>query len=197
VRIEIFREGADVRRVAGPVKRVIEEGGVVLLPTESFYGLGVAPDSATGVERVFRLKDRPPGRPLLVLCASWEHVETLVEIPARWRIRLSRTWPGPLTVILPSRRPMASATSGRLAVRIPGSAILRALLHRVGPLTGTSANRSGSPPHTTPLDAVADLRGAPDLVLDGGPTPGGAPSTLVDLSWGEPRILRIGPAPWS
>ncbi len=197
MRIEPFQEGRDVRRVAGPVTRVIEAGGVVLLPTESFYGLGAGPDSRHGVEKIFRLKDRPTGRPLLVLCADWRQVEELVEVPTRWRVRLSRTWPGPLTVILPSRRPLAAAPSGRLAVRIPGNAILRALLYRVGPLTGTSANRSGSPPHTQPLDAVADLAGEPDLVLDGGRTAGGSPSTLVDLCGAEPRVLRIGPAAWS
>ncbi len=196
MRVEAFRDGGDVRHVAGAVARVIASGGVVLLPTESYYGLAADPASATGVERIYRLKDRPAGRPLLVLCADWEQVGALVEVDPRWRIRLSRTWPGPLTVILPSRRPLAAAPSGNLAVRIPGSPLLRALLYRVGPLTGTSANRSGSPPHTVATEAVADLAGEPDLVLDGGRTPGGAPSTLVDLSGDEPRVLRIGPAPW-
>jgi len=192
-----FKNGDEVRRAADVVEHTVRAGGVVLLPTESFYGLGVLPDSAAGVERVFRLKARPANRHLLVLCADWSQLEELVEVPSRWRVRLSRTWPGALTAILPSRRPLAAAPSGKLAVRIPGHALLRALLYRVGPLTGTSANRSGSPPHTRPLEAVADLVGEPDLVLDGGPSPGGSPSTLVDLGGAEARILRIGPAPWT
>ncbi|HHQ48631.1 MAG TPA: threonylcarbamoyl-AMP synthase [Acidobacteria bacterium] len=197
MRVEPFREGADVRRVVPVVREVVASGGVVLLPTETYYGLGAAPGSSEGVERVFRLKERPAGRPLLVLCADWAQLEELVEVPSRWRIRLSRTWPGPLTVILPARKPLAAAPSGRLAVRIPGASLLRALLYRVGPLTGTSANRSGSPPHRRPRAAAADLAAPPDLVLDGGETPGGAPSTLVDLCGNEPRVLRIGPASWS
>lgn len=197
MRREAFRDGDDVRRVAGTVARVLAAGGVVVLPTESYYGLAAAPDSVEGVNAVFRLKERPAGRPLLVLCADWEQVESLVEVPARWRVRLSRTWPGPLTVILPARRPLAAAPGGRLAVRIPGSPLLRALVYRVGPVTGTSANRSGRPPHTNAERAVADLAGEPDLLLDGGETPGGAPSTLVDLCGEEAVVLRIGPAAWS
>lgn len=197
MRIEPFRDANDVRRVAGLVARVIEAAGVVLLPTETYYGLAAAPDSGAGVDRIYRLKDRSAARPLLVLCADWEQVEALVEVPPAWRLRLSRTWPGPLTVIFPSRRQLAAAPSSNLAVRIPGSPLLRALLYRVGPVTGTSANRSGHPPHTRALEAANDLAGEPDLVLDGGKTAGGPPSTLVDLSGGEARVLRVGPAPWS
>jgi len=143
------------------------------------------------------MKTRPEGVPLPVVCADWAQVERLVEVPDRYRVRLSRSWPGPLTVVARCRRPQAAGREGTLAVRIPGHQLLRALLYLVGPLTGTSANRHGSPPSTDPDRALQQLDPPPDLVLDGGPTPGGVASTLVDITGPEPRVLRVGAASWS
>ena len=99
-------------------------------------------------------------------------------------------------MVLRARRPLPAGTAGTLAVRIPGHDLLRALLYLTGPLTATSANRHGGPPGTTLEAALLGLDGEPDLALDGGPTPGGVASTLVDLTGSEPRVLRVGPAPW-
>ena len=128
------------------VGETVADSGVVLLPTETFYGLAVAVDDPVAVERVFELKARPRGMSLPVLCCDWVQAESLVEIPGAHRDRLSQLWPGALTVILPARRPLACAGGGTLAVRIPDHALVRALLHRLGPLTATSANRHGDPP---------------------------------------------------
>lgn len=174
----------------------VERGGVVLLPTESFYGLGVDPRRATAVERVHSMKVRPAGLGLPVLCADWEQLEALVVVPDAYRARLSAAWPAPLTVVLRCRVPSAAACGATLAVRIPDHPLLRALLFRVGPLTGTSANRHGEPPCTTVEEALSSLVGTPDLVLDSGTTAGGEPSTMVDLTAEEPRVLRRGPRPW-
>jgi len=185
-----------VRAAADAVAAMKGRSGAALLPTETFYGLAADPADARAVNSVFRLKDRPPGKALPVLAADWGQVEGLVEIPSAYRVRLSRTWPGPLTVILPARRPLPAGTAGTLAVRIPGHELLRALLYLTGPLTATSANRHGEPPATTLENSLLGLQGEPDLALDGGVTPGGVPSTLVDLTGPEARVLRVGPAPW-
>lgn len=191
-----FSEREHVRAAAEAVSAMKARSGVAVVPTETFYGLAADPADPRAVASVFRLKGRPEGMPLPVLAADWKQVERLVEIPGMHRVRLSRTWPGPLTVILPARRPLPAGTSGTLAVRIPGHDLLRALLYLVGPLTATSANRHGRPPCTTLEASLRELVGEPDLALDGGPTRGGVPSTLVDLTGAEPRVLRVGPAPW-
>ena len=142
------------------------------------------------------MKRRPPDKALPILCADHQQVASLVDLPQRFRVRLGRMWPGALTVILPLRRPLAACPGGTVAVRIPAHELLRAVLYRTGPLTGTSANRHGEPPRSTASEAVAALDGTPDLVLDGGPSPGGRASTVVDLTGAEPRILRPGPVVW-
>jgi L-threonylcarbamoyladenylate synthase len=174
----------------------VAQGGVLLLPTESFYGLGADPWSEMGVARIVTLKDRPAELGLPVLCADWQQLESLVVVPETYRIKLARLWPAALTVVLPTVGEVPAARSGTLAVRIPGHAELRAVLYRVGPLTATSANRHGDPPFTTVDGALASLAEPPDLVLDAGATAGGQPSTLVDLSRGEPEILRPGAYAW-
>lgn len=192
-----FAADADAGAAAGAVASVLTGGGVVLLPTETFYGLGVDPFDRKAVARVFAAKGRPPARALPVLCSDWGQLESLVLVPESHRVRLSRIWPAPLTVVLPCRRPVAAGPTGTLAVRIPGHSMLRAVLYRVGPLTGTSANRHGEPPCRDADAALSSLAEPPDLVLDGGTTPGGAASTLVDLTGDEPVVLREGTVRWS
>jgi tRNA threonylcarbamoyl adenosine modification protein (Sua5/YciO/YrdC/YwlC family) len=169
---------------------------VILLPTETFYGLGAAARDPAAVARVFEMKDRPRDAALPVLCADRAQLESLVELPERHRVRLSRIWPGALTVVLPCRRELPAAWEGALAVRIPDHPLLRTLLYRVGPLTGTSANRHGEAPCTEPDEALASLVMPPELVLDGGATPGGSATTVVDLRADEARVLRVGELAW-
>ena len=191
-----FVEPGDVVEAAEVAGATIDQGGVLLLPTESFYGLGADPWSEAGVERVFSLKARPEELGLPVLCADWQQVESLVVIPDEFRVKLARLWPAALTVVLPTVEEVPAARRGTLAVRIPAHAELRALLYRLGPLTGTSANRHGDAPSTTVDGALASLAELPDLVLDAGATAGGQASTLVDLGRGEPEILRSGACAW-
>ncbi len=192
-----LRTREDVAGAVALAAPILASDGVVVLPTETFYGLAGDPGSATAVEKIFRMKGRPGRMPLPVLCADWAQVESLGVVPEAYRIRLARTWPGPLTVILVCRRALAAAPAGTVAVRIPAQPLVRALLYVVGPVTGTSANRHGSPPGCTVAAAVEELAEPPDLALDGGPTPGGPATTLVDLSGTVPLLLRPGPAPWS
>ncbi|MGD9253407.1 MAG: L-threonylcarbamoyladenylate synthase [Holophagae bacterium] len=191
-----FVESGDVIEAVHSGSAIVSAGGVLLLPTESFYGLGADPRSEAGVARIFSMKDRPFELGLPVLCADWQQLESLVVVPARFRTKLSRLWPAALTVVLPTVNDVPAAQAGTLAVRIPAHPELRALLYGVGPLTGTSANRHGDPPFTTVDGALGSLAEAPDLALDSGATAGGEVSTLVDLSGSEPDILRSGACSW-
>jgi L-threonylcarbamoyladenylate synthase len=192
-----FVDREEASEVGLETARTVRSGGVVLMPTETFYGLGANPADAEAVERVFAMKRRPRGAPLSVLCSDWTQLETLVEVPEEHRVRLSRTWPGPLTAVLRCRRELPVSVDGTLAVRIPGHAMLRAVLYRSGPVTGTSANRHGEAPPVDVASALESLAAAPDLVLDGGVTGGGEPSTIVDLTGDEPRCLREGAFAWA
>jgi len=174
----------------------VARSGVVLFPTESFYGLGGDPWNRRVVEKIHSMKNRPADLGLPVLCADWEQLEKLVVVPEKYRVELARRWPAALTVVLGCRAELPAARGRTLAVRIPSHGALRALLYRVGPLTGTSANRHGDPPCVDADEALGSLVGRPELVLDGGPTAGGEASTLVDLTGSSPRILRPGKCPW-
>ena len=193
VRLVVDSDAAAAGRAAAAVAA---SAGIIVLPTETFYGLAADPSSGEAVDRVFAAKGRPRDLSLPVLCADWEQVNSLVEVPERFRVRLSRGWPGALTVVLCSLEPLPAAPGGTVAVRIPDHALLRAVLYRTGPLTGTSANRHGVPPAVEPAAAIASLDAEPDLLLDGGTTAGGAPSTIVDLTGDDPQVIRQGAVLW-
>jgi tRNA threonylcarbamoyl adenosine modification protein (Sua5/YciO/YrdC/YwlC family) len=192
-----FGRAEDLEAAVAAARPVVARGGVLLFPTETWYGLGADPARADAVTRVLALKGRPQELALPVLCAGWGQVEALVSVPARWRGRLDSLWPGPLTAVLEALVPLPAGAGPTLAVRIPGHPLLCSLLAAVGPLTGTSANRHGAPPCADAGAALASLAGSPDVLLDGGPTPGGAASTLVDLRGGEATVLRGGPVSWT
>lgn len=178
------------------VADVRNRGGVVVLPTETFYGLGADPGDPEAVERIRALKGRPSELGLPVLCADWAQVEALAVVPDRWREPLVRGWPGPLTAVLPARGRPAAGAGQTVAVRVPGMDLLRRLLEAVGPLTATSANRHGLPASNDLETALASILGPPDGVLDGGRTPGGLATTLVDLTAVEARVIRQGEFLW-
>ena len=185
---------ADERDLAGAlqaVRNAHREHGVVAVPTETFYGLAVPPDDAVAVERVFALKGRPEEKALPVVGASIAQLEPLVVVPEGWRGRLEAAWPAPLTVVLPAATTLAGGGK-TVAVRVPAHPLLRALLASVGPLTATSANRSGGPPLARAAEVARLLRHGLALLLDGGDAPGGLSSTVVDLTRGVPRIVRQG-----
>jgi L-threonylcarbamoyladenylate synthase len=191
-----FTENHHVAFAVGEAARVIAEGGVLLIPTESFYGLGVDPRNRAGVDRVYELKDRPEDVGLPVVCSDWDQIDHLVRLPEAYRPRLGRIWPGALTVVAPCRVRVPACTTDSLAVRIPDHAMLRSLLFRVGPLTATSANRHRGVSPSGVDAALESLVGAPDLVLDAGELPGGLASTIVDLTVEPPLEIRSGPVAW-
>ena len=185
------------QRVLDEAARVLGRGGLVAFPTETFYGLGAAALDRRAVRRVFEVKGRPASMPLLVLVDSEAMVgRVALEIPARARALMTRHWPGALTLVLRASAGLPAeltAGTGTVGVRLPAHATARALVRALGaPVTAPSANPTGAEPPTTAGAVLAHFGDALDLVLDGGPTAGGAPSTVVDVTVDPPRVIRQG-----
>ncbi|MFZ1060961.1 MAG: L-threonylcarbamoyladenylate synthase [Candidatus Rokuibacteriota bacterium] len=176
---------------------VLLKGGLVAFPTETFYGLGANALDAAAVKRIFEVKGRPESKPLVVLVDSVRMAESLVkEIPAAALALMARYWPGPLTLIfrsascLPEELTAATETIG---IRISGHPVAFELVRAAGvPITASSANPSGEEPPVTAADVDRTLRDRIDLILDGGPTTGGLPSTMLDVTVTPPRVIRRG-----
>ena len=180
------------------VRHVLERGGRVAIPTETFYGLGVNPFDQTALERLSAVKGRSDGKPILVLVSSPRDLDSFVEhVPAPAAVLMDEFWPGALTLLFPAKFSVPSALTagtGRVGVRLSSCRPLRELLERVGPLTGTSANRSGTPPVQTAREVEEAFGAEVDVIIDAGPTPGGLPSTVVEA--GEAlRVVREGAVP--
>lgn len=184
----------------GEIAAALLEDAVAAYPTETFYALGAAAFSKRAVEKVYRLKRRDPGKPLSVVVSDLDMArEISAPLPPSFRALAGEFWPGPLTLVLvaAARLPDFLLGPGRtIAVRIPPLPWLRALIREVSePLTATSANLSGEKELADPAEVAAVFRGKIDMIIDGGPAPGGVPSTIVDLTSPEPRILRQGTIP--
>ncbi|MBV8528369.1 MAG: threonylcarbamoyl-AMP synthase [Candidatus Dormibacteraeota bacterium] len=172
----------------------VRAGEVVVIPTDTVYGLACDPSSAVAVERIYVIKERPAGLELTLLAASLADVEAAVELDDTARRLAARFWPGPLSIVAPvGRRRLAIPRGGStLSTRVPNHTVLLDLLSRTGPLATTSANRHGAPAAIDADGARAALGGAVVIVLDGGPAAGLA-STIIDCSRTPPEVLREGP----
>jgi L-threonylcarbamoyladenylate synthase len=181
--------------LAERMRRVLGENGLIALPTESFYGLAVDPFNEQALEKLWQVKGRSKGKPVLVLIGEGSQLNPFVRnIPPAATVLMNAFWPGPLTIVFPAARGLSDAvTAGTRSVGIRFSAWqpLCELLQQVGPLTGTSANREGMPPPTTAKEVRHYFGDALDLIVDAGPTPGGRPSTVIDVQ-GPIRIIRDG-----
>ena len=163
--------------------QLIRSGGVIAFPTDTVYGLGAAADDEVATRRVFHIKGRPVGLPLILMVAAESQLENFVHVDSRSEAMMRRWWPGPLTLILHARG------GGTLGVRIPKHRVALELLRAAGPLMTTSANLHGKDPAMSAADA--SLPGVM-AVLDGGAAPGGMASTVLDLTGPEPHVLREG-----
>ena len=180
--------------------RLIREGEVIAFPTETFYGLGTDALNTRAVEKVFEIKQRSRTSPILVLVNSFSQASDLVEIvpPQAWSL-ITRFWPGPLTLVFKASDKVPrilTAGTGKIGIRIRSDPLARRLLETVAvPLTATSANRSGDKSPTTAQSVAQTLGGEVALILDAGPTPGGLPSTVVDVTTDPITFLRKGQIP--
>jgi len=174
----------------------LRAGAVVALPTDTFYGLAVDPRDGAAIKRLLELKGHPPGRAVLLLAASLEQVHAVAEFDGVAGVEpLGRLWPAPLTLILPLRMglTLTGCPEGSVAVRIPDAHPPRRLATDLGfPITGTSANPAAAAPAVTATEVRSYFGAGVAVLLDGGPTPGGSASTLVDLSGAEPVLRRSG-----
>lgn len=164
--------------------QLIRSGGVIAFPTDTVYGLGAAADDEIAIKRVYRIKGRPAGLPLILMVAAESQLEGWVHLDSRAEALIRRWWPGPLTLILHAQ------DGATLGVRIPKHQVALELLRATGPLMTTSANLHGKEPAMTAAEAGA-LPGV-IAVLDGGAAPGGTASTVLDLTGQEPHVLREG-----
>jgi L-threonylcarbamoyladenylate synthase len=179
----------------GAIAEVLRGGGVVLLPTDTIYGLhGVATDERA-IARIGAMKGRDEAKPFVVIGASMQQLQDIgVDVPERAREVLQSLWPAPLTAILPLRLPVAASRgAATLAVRVPALDWLRALVAISGPLASTSANLSGEPAVETPEMLSYALQTSLDGMVEAGPLRR-EPSVIVDFTGDATRITREGDA---
>ena len=181
--------------------RHLNVGGVLVLPTDTLYGLAADVFNENALRRVFAIKGRPEGLALPVLVGDWEMVSL---VAANWsdsaQELAAKFWPGPLTLVLPRSPDLSSLITGdgeTVAVRSPNHRVPQSLISRLGrPITGTSANRSGGPDLLTLEDVRDDLGQSVDYIISCGPAPQGIQSTIVDVTGPEPRLIRDGVIPF-
>lgn len=177
--------------------RALTAGELVIVPTDTVYGVSAALSFPSAVEAIYRAKGRPAEKPIALLVDRIEDVEVVAaEIPEAARTLMARFWPGGLTLILP-RKPsvpsIVAAGGPTVAVRMPDHPVPRALIRRLGePLPTTSANRSGLPSPTDARQAASELGDRVAIVLDAGPAPGGVESTVVDPTTEPVVVYREG-----
>lgn len=172
------------------------DGGIIVFPTDTVYGIGCNPYYDESVERIFQIKDRSEDKPLPVMGYSISDIEKLVHMSPLAKSLAQYFWPGALTIVSPckdnniSRRVMAGGDN--LAVRIPGNRCTQSLLRLCKYLIGTSANVSGRKPCTSSYEVLSSGLSGFDLVLDGGALGGGIESTIIEVIDSNVRILREG-----
>ena len=175
---------------------VLRGGGVVAFPPETFYCLAAAALDPVSVRRIFELKGRPESKPLLVLVDSVAMAESVAHVSNPALALMARCWPGALTLVLSAHANVPSdvtAGTGTLGLRVSSHPVARGLVESLGaPVTAPSANPSGLEPPTTAEGVLAYFADKIDLILDGGPTAGGEPSTVLDVTVDPPRVIRQG-----
>ena len=178
----------------------ILQGKVVAFPTETFYGLGADARDGEALQKIFRVKEREEDKPLLLLVADRTWLPGLVkDIPPRAGPLIERFWPGPLTLVFEASAhlsPLLTGNTGKIGLRISSHPVAQALVQVMGrAITATSANVSGQPSPSEAREVFQSLGEKIDAILDGGKTPGGLGSTVVDVSGVSPKIIRQGAIP--
>lgn len=175
---------------------ILQSGGLVAFPTDTVYGVGALAFDQRAIESIYAAKDRPVEKAIPVLIGDKDDLAKVADDVPLVALRLiDRFWPGPLTVLVPKKAtlPEAISATSTVGVRVPDHEVARGLLQLAGPMAVTSANISGKASPITARQVLAQLGGRIAMIIDGGETPGGIPSTLVDCIGTEIQILREGP----
>ncbi len=195
-RITINKDYID-RSLMAQAGEIIRNGGLVAFPTETVYGLGADAENPEASKKIYEAKGRPSDNPLIVhICDTSQVYEIAKEVPSVAERLFGAFWPGPMTVILKKNDRIPYETTGGLdtvAIRMPSHPVARALIKESGRMIAApSANASGRPSPTRADHVWEDLEGRIDMLIDGGDVDLGLESTIIDLSEGEPMILRPG-----
>ncbi|HEX6359236.1 L-threonylcarbamoyladenylate synthase [Actinophytocola sp.] len=174
----------------------VRAGRLVVIPTDTVYGIGADAFSASAVRSLLAAKNRGPDMPVGVLVGSWSTIDGLVlSVPRTARLLVEAFWPGDVSIVLPHAPSLAwdlGQSGGTVMLRMPLHPVAIELLREVGPMAVSSANVSGQPPAATAEEARTQLGDSVSIYLDGGPSGDPVPSTIVDLSGQEPIVLREG-----
>jgi L-threonylcarbamoyladenylate synthase len=181
---------------------IISRGGIIAFRTDTFYGLGADPFNPSALQRIKQLKGREANKPILVVISDSDQIERFIsERSHAFDLLAECFWPGALTLIgqaAPAVPDELTAGTGTVGIRLPGDDNVRALVRACGgALTATSANRSGSDPARTAKEVEKYFASAIDLIVDGGEARVDHPSTVVDASGAEPKLIREGAVHWS
>lgn len=174
----------------------LRAGGLVAFPTDTVYGVGALAFDAPAVEKIYEAKGRSTEKAIPILLGDTADLEKVTAQVSEMALRLAtRFWPGPLTLVVPKHPSISDALSPlpTVGVRVPDHPVARALLRAAGPMAVTSANLSGQASPSTAEEVLVQLGGRIALIIDGGKTPDGVPSTVVNCAGAEPQILREGP----
>lgn len=187
----------DFRSHHDEAARVIAGGGIIAFRTDTFYGLGAGPFNQHAVQAIRKLKGREAAKPILLLISDTRQVERFITSRSELFDEVTRRyWPGPLTIIGTARSELAAALtagSGTIGVRLPDNKRVRELVRACGgALTATSANLSGSSPARSAEEVQTYFPEGIDLIIDDGEVTANQPSTVLDLSGAEPRVIRDG-----
>lgn len=186
----------------GEVINVLKKGGIVVYPTDTFYGLGVNGYLTEAVKKIYTLKGRDPAKPVSLVISDLAMVQDIAaEIPPVFQIITHRFWPGPLTIVLKAADGIPTelqSSEGSIGIRWPNLFWLSELIRRAGfPMTATSANLAGEKEISDADIIIKTFSGKVDLIVDAGTSPGELPSTVIDLTKTRPKILREGALPYS
>lgn len=181
------------------IKRALElirSGKLVAFPTDTVYGLGAQAFSLQAIQKLFQVKNREPNRAIPILLGGLDQLDLVTVSMGYMALRLAEVfWPGPLTLVVPRHPslPDIIAPGNTIGIRMPDHPLALSLLGMSGPLATTSANLSGASSPQTAQEVRTQLNRRIPLILDGGRTPGGVPSTVVSCTDKEPVVLRPGP----
>lgn len=182
-------------RAIEQAQAAVRQGKLVVFPTDTVYGLAADPFNRQAVARLFAAKGRDAHKAIAVLIGGPEHLDQVAQTLNYAARRLAaHFWPGALTIVVPRHPGLPAELSAypTVGVRMPDHVFALRLLGRTGPLATTSANRSGERNAVTAQEVVEQIGSEVDLIIDGGPCPGGVPSTVVDCTGPDLRILRQG-----